>query len=189
MTELVRDASVRLANIMDRRHFVRRMAGGTFASVAGLAAGRLISPAVAFAYVSHCESTTGSGCPRGCGPSPCCDHLSSSCGCSNGYGGCKGSDRNPCCHGTYNDWGSGVNCWTCTYDECIGHCYYRVSTTCCDCDTSCGCPQPCVAYSTSYTYISGCPACAIPGLRPGTVVGVTMDDPANSWGIQPQLTR
>lgn len=185
MTELVRHASVRMAALMDRRHFVRRMAGGTFAGVAALAAGRLVSPAVAFAYPSNCEPTKGSGCPKGCGPSTCCyNESNSSCRCSNGKGGCNNGG---CCGGNYNDWGT-TNCWTCTYDECMGECYYKVATTCCDCATHCSCPSShCIAFSTTYTFLGGCPKCPNSDFTPGQVVGVTYDDPANSWGFQPQL--
>jgi hypothetical protein len=187
MTQYVQRLSVRLATAMDRRQFIRRTAGGTFASITALAAGRLLSPGVAFAYPSTCEPRRGSGCPAGCGPSTACSVLQGGCHCSNGNGGCASGTKN--CKGNYNDWGSGTNCWTCQYNECIGTCTYRITTTCCDCATSgCGKP-PCIAYKTTTAILGGncgggkCGHIA----RPGEVVGVATGDPTTSWGMQPEL--
>jgi hypothetical protein len=55
MTQFVQNATVRLAAAVDRRRFIRRMASGTFAGVAALAAGRVINPTAAFGYASSCE--------------------------------------------------------------------------------------------------------------------------------------
>lgn len=190
MTALVRSASVRLVGAMDRRRFLRRMATGTFATVAGLAAGGFVNPARAFAYTSYCETTIGTGCPKGCGPSPCCSSLSSGCDCADGSGGCLSSSQKGCCNGKVGDW-QGTSCWTCSYTECIGQCKYNVSTTCCDCAITCGsCGQSrCISYSTTMTYAGGCPSgCELPA-APGTVVGVATGYPATSWGVQPQLAQ
>jgi hypothetical protein len=63
------------------------------------------------------------------------------------------------CKGNYSDWRTRTICWTCQYNECMGTCYYLITTTCCDCSTS-GCGhQRCVATG----------------------------DPATSWGMQPAL--
>ena len=184
MTEYIQGVSVRLAATMNRRRFMRRVAGSTFAGVAALAAGRLISPTSAFAYASYCEGVAGPGCPKGCGPSRCCSSHTGGCQCSDGSNHCKSGTAN--CHGYAGTWG-GQNCWTCTYNQCIGRCYYRVSTTCCDCATSgCDSNNRCIAYTTSYTIIGGCPSCPS-ALPAGTLAGVATGNPATSWGIQPTL--
>jgi hypothetical protein len=192
MTEFMQNTSIRLATAMNRRRFIRRAATGTFAGVASLAAGRLLSPSSAFAYASDCESTTGPGCPKGCGPSYACSVQSNVCHCSDGNGGCKSGTIQ--CNGNYNDWGS-TNCWTCTYDYCdtgLGY-YYQVQTTCCDCATTyCDKDHRCIAYNTVYTYLRNCSLAsgATPSnapYKPGQVVGRATGDPSTSWGVQPPL--
>lgn len=185
MTEYLQSMTVKLANTMNRRLFIRRAATSTFAGVAALAAGRMVNPTRAFAYASVCESTTGPGCPSGCGPSRCCTSKSGGCQCGNGSDGCVSGTTN--CHGKKGDWG-GASCWTCTYKECLSKCYYQVSTTCCDCATT-GCGDSggiCIAYLTTYTYAGGCPFCPT-DLKLGAVAGVATGNPATSWGIQPSL--
>lgn len=186
MTEYLQGVSVRLATAMNRRRFIRRAASGTFAGVASLAVGQLINPASAFGYASACDGPQGHGCPFGCGPSTCCSVQSGGCHCSNGAGGCQSGTTN--CRGYEGDWG-GASCWTCTHDNCLGQCYYRVSTTCCDCHTMyCGSDPDgiCIAYNTTYTLLGGCPVCSS-DLKAGALAGVATGDPATSWGIQPPL--
>jgi hypothetical protein len=191
MTEYLQGVSVRLAKAMDRRRFIRRAASGTFAGVAALTAGRLISPTKAFAYASVCESTTGYGCPYGCGPSKCCAAQTGGCVCSDGHGGCKSGTTN--CHGKIGDWG-GQSCWTCTWRYCGDlTVLYQVSTTCCDCYTT-GCSSDpdhiCIAYLSTTTVVGRCGSATaetpLPA-PPGTVVGVATGDPSTSWGIQPPI--
>lgn len=185
MTESLQGVSVRLAAAMNRRRFIRRAAAGTFAGLASLAAGRLISPATAFGYASACDGPQGHGCPFGCGPSTCCSIRSGGCHCSNGAGGCQNGTAH--CHGKANTWG-GQSCWTCTHENCLSRCYYRVTTTCCDCATT-GCGDSsghCIAYHTTYTVLHGCPQC-LASQTSGTVAGVATGNPATSWGIQPRL--
>ncbi len=185
MSEYFENATVKLATAMNRRRFLRRMATGTFAGVAALAAGELISTSVAFAYPATCETTTGPGCPYGCGPSWACSVQSGGCHCSNGNGGCQNGTIN--CQGNYNDWGTGINCWTCVYEGCDNHSRNRYTTTCCDCATTyCDKDHRCIAYNTTVTNIGGCNGASSP-YKPGQVIGVATGNPATSWGVQPKL--
>lgn len=182
-------AALRFASAMSRRRFLHRAANVTFAGAASLAAGRLFSPSVAYAYTASCETPTGAGCPKGCGSDPCCGSLSGSCQCGNGSGGCLNDGFR--CHGLKGDW-YGSSCWTCTYKQCQGCSYVQIATTCCDCYvTGCGgAPNDiCIAWHSTTTVIGTC-SCAEPGATvppPGTVVGVATGDPTTSWGVQPPL--
>jgi hypothetical protein len=202
MTEIFQNATMRMATAIDRRRFIRRAAGATFAGVASLAAGRLISPSRALAYSQTCEGTVGAGCPYGCGCSPCCGSLNGTCDCGDGNGGCK--DDGVHCMGKVggSDWG-GSSCWTCTHNVCQKGVLYSVSTTCCNCRTNSGCsgahcpngtlPAICIAWRSVSTYngrcVSDSPEPPTPPPGPiGTVVGVSTGYPATSWGWQPPLS-
>ena len=184
MTELMQRTSVRVATVINRRRFLRRAATVSFTGLATMAAGGWLRPSQAFAYSENCEPVSGPGCPKGCGPDPCCAGLGGGCGCSNGNGGCNNNGST--CLGLDGDW-YGQSCWTCSYYWC-GPCYYKTVTTCCDCKTTCG-DGICIAYSSTTTLIShtcGGHTCAS-DLPVGTVVGVGTGNPQTSWGMQPTL--
>lgn len=179
MTEQVRNFSMRVAEGIDRRRFLRRTAGSVFATASVLSIGRLLRPAVAYGYTSYCYSP-GSGCPYGCGPSTCCNSRSGGCDCSAAAAGCKSGTTN--CHGKANTWG-GDACWTCEYYRCTSNHLYQIITTCCDCVTS-GCGDSsghCISYQTQVFFVGAC------GLKPTTreLVGVQTGEPSTSWGLDP----
>jgi len=162
---LIDGLAARVAERVDRRHFMRRVAKATFSAVALTAAGGTISvlrAAPAYAYASACEGATdgvGAGCPSGghygkpCGPSRCCGYLNGRpSGCHSGSNrGCP-SGTTPC-PGKAGTW-SGQSCWTCTGPvyPCDGTgCVCAYITTCCDCSTS-GCSDSsgrCISHCTT----------------------------------------
>lgn len=151
-----------VAGQVDRRHFFRRIANGTFrwaalsAVIGPVAAILRASPA--FAYPSACLGN-GVGCPSGgtygnpCGPSRCCSSKPGACNCGSN-GNCTNTTN---CKGKDSTW-SGQSCWTCGGPQYTsGGCYYRRYTTCCDCKTF-GCNDPsnrCISWYSSVTLL-GC---------------------------------
>jgi hypothetical protein len=181
MTEPVRKFSMRVAETIDRRRFVRRAAGAVFATVTGLSAGSFISPSTAYGYTSACYSP-GRGDPYGCGASDACSFYGRPFGCSCGSGtNCLNNGAH--CHGPdYGSWGGTAYCWTCTWYECYGGRELRHITDCCDCKTSsCGDSSGhCISYQVS-TYNVG--ICNGPASAP-VLIGVDTGDPSTSWGFQ-----
>lgn len=182
MTEQVHKISIRVAESIDRRRFLRRTVGSIFATATALSVGRWLSPAgAASGYPSAC--LTSGTCPYGCGPSRCCNSQSGACDCSAPAAGCKSGTTN--CHGKDNGGWNTTNCWTCDYYRCVSHNQYHIITTCCDCSTS-GCDENnrCISYQT-LTYHIG--ACGLSGRRPTApeLVGVQTGDPSTSWGFNP----
>jgi hypothetical protein len=183
MTEQAHKFSIRVAESIDRRRFLRRTAGSIFATATALSVGRLLNPAVAYGYVSACESPS-ADCPYGCGPSQCCNAPGrpSGCDCSAPAAGCKNDGMN--CHGKAGTW-NGTSCWTCDYYSCVSHHQYHIITTCCDCSTS-GCNDGtnmrCISYQTQVYSVGSC------GRPPGRpeLVGVQTGDPSTSWGFDPR---
>jgi hypothetical protein len=183
MTEQVHKLSVRVAESIDRRRFLRRTAGSIFATATAISVGRLLRPAAAYGYVSACDSP-GSGCPYGCGPSQCCNAPGrpAGCDCGSAPAQCKAENGAHCHGGDHSSWNP-ANCWTCDYYQCISSNQYHIVTICCDCKTS-GCGDGlghCISYQTQVFHIGSC------GGRPTMreLVGVQTGDPATSWGLKP----
>lgn len=183
MTEQIRTFSIRMAEAIDRRRFLRNMAGAAFAGATALSVGRLINPQAAYAYTSACLSPQGYGCPYGCGPSMCCSNGGRPSGCNCGTG-TSCIDNGGHCLGYAGTW-SGQNCWTCDYYDCDGGREEHYITTCCDCKTS-GCNDSsghCISYATQIYNVGTCSSAThytITG-KP-QLIGVQTGDPRTSWG-------
>lgn len=152
MTEHLRRASVEMAAGIDRRRFLRRVAGTTFAGMAAFAAGGIpgLRVGVARAFPAACLSA-GPGCPSnyGCGPSQCCNRAGRPSGCNCCLAPptwCRSGTTH--CRGKAPTWG-GQSCWTCRRST--------RTTTCCDCRTvSCGDSSGrCICYRSTVTAADG----------------------------------
>lgn len=181
-SDVVERASQVLAKKLNRRSFIRNGADTVFGVSALMAAGKVFKgvrsaiPNTNF----ECETSTGPGCPYGCGPSPCCNRSGRSSACKCGTGtSCKSGGN---CHGKIGDWG-GSSCWTCQYVKCLPSGNVQFTTTCCDCHTT-GCgdlDSICISYSATSRVIGPCGGVA-PNVPVGTVIAMDTGNKATSWG-------
>ena len=176
MDDGVEKFAVGVTRLLDRRSFLRKIAGNAFKAAAVLAVGGTLVDVMATPAYANCGGAAGSGCPkvtningnvvsRGCGTSRCCNYLrsgtSSNCKCASGTS-CK-STTGYCYGKDTRYWGSG--CWSCTVTtKYTGGCYYGYTTTCCDCKTNAdACNDPdlgsnrgrCIGWSSTYRKL-GC---------------------------------
>lgn len=177
--EIIEAASQAVATRLNRRSFIRKGANRMFGVGMAVAVGKYALTQTPL--VQTCDGPTGTGCPYGCGPSPCCNASgrSSSCKCGTGTN-CKTGGN---CHGAGHDTcTSSSHCWTCQYVECLPSGNVQFTNTCCDCKTSCGdYLGVCISYSSTAQVIGPCGGRPL-RKRAGTILAVDTGDPATSLG-------
>jgi hypothetical protein len=148
--------SVRLAETIERRQFLRRTATSLFFGFTAVSTGT----ASLFGFLANPAAAAGPCCPSDCcGPSPCCN--TSCCNkpcCSLGSSDCI-NNGTTCLGKDFREYGSGVGgCWSCTVPPPTCR-----TTLCCDCKTNntTGCSNftnRCICYQTI-------PGCGPPAVR------------------------
>lgn len=125
--------SVRIAETIERREFLRRVSTTLFMGFAAASAGT----AGVLGFLADPAKAAGACCPSCCGPSPCCNTscCNKTCCPDGGSYICGTSDG---CEGRDTRYYGGAGCWSCH-----GGCGSCSTTICCDCKTNntTGCPN------------------------------------------------